>query len=226
MKNTLARGGVEFLAVLFGITISLWVEDWRQDRDIQDKILEDYINIRDEIEIDIKNIDRIIASVDKQSELLKTLIKYSNKELNFEEEKILTSLQEVTAPTFFGSLTAYKASVSSGRLNFSTEQNISNEISLLYEHFYKRLDTNSEIYDQRLQILKRDYFIDFYSLIHGKNVFNENTRSIFLSDRMEKAMYWILDYVENFYTNRLSDTRIQMINTKISIDKHLKQTGN
>ena len=226
MKNTVARGGVEFLAVLFGITISLWVEDWRQDRDIQDKILEDYINIRDEIEIDIKNIDRIIASVDKQSELLKTLIKYSNKELNFEEEKILTSLQEVTAPTFFGSLTAYKASVSSGRLNFSTEQNISNEISLLYEHFYKRLDTNSEIYDQRLQILKRDYFIDFYSLIHGKNVFNENTRSIFLSDKMENAMYWILDYVENFYTNRLSDTRIQMINTKISIDKHLKQTGN
>tara|TARA_B100001769_G_C22029705_1_gene553329 strand:+ start:481 stop:1161 length:681 start_codon:yes stop_codon:yes gene_type:complete len=226
MKNTLARGGVEFLAVLFGITISLWVEDWRQDRDIQDKILEDYINIRDEIEIDIKYIDRIIASVDKQSELLKTLIKYSNKELNFEEGKILTSLQEVTAPTFFGSLTAYKASVSSGRLNFSTEQNISNEISLLYEHFYKRLDTNSEIYDQRLQILKRDYFIDFYSLIHGKNVFNENTRSIFLSDKMENAMYWILDYVENFYTNRLSDTRIQMINTKNSIDRHLKQTGN
>jgi len=226
MKNILTRGGVEFLAVLFGITISLWVEDWRQDKDIQDKILEDYINIRDEIEIDIKNIDRIIASVDKQSDLLKTLIKYSNKELNFEEEKILTSLQEVTAPTFFGSLTAYKASVSSGRLNFSTEQNISNEISLLYEHFYKRLDTNSEIYDQRLQILKRDYFIDFYSLIHGKNVFNENTRSIFLSDKMENAMYWILDYVENFYTNRLSDTRIQMINTKNSIDKHLKQTGN
>ena len=226
MKNAFARGGIEFLAVLFGITISLWVEDWRQDRDIQDKILEDYINIRDEIEIDIKNIDRIIASVDKQSELLKTLIKYSNKELNFEEEKILTSLQEVTAPTFFGSLTAYKASVSSGRLNFSTEQNISNEISLLYEHFYKRLDTNSEIYDQRLQILKRDYFIDFYSLIHGKNVFNENTRSIFLSDKMENAMYWILDYVENFYTNRLSDTRVQMINTKNSIDKHLKQTGN
>ena len=226
MKNILTRGGVEFLAVLFGITISLWVEDWRQDKDIQDKILEDYINIRDEIEIDIKNIDRIIASVDKQSDLLKTLIKYSNKELNFEEEKILTSLQEVTAPTFFGSLTAYKASVSSGRLNFSTEQNISNEISLLYEHFYKRLDTNSEIYDQRLQILKRDYFIDFYSLIHGKNVFNENTRSIFLSDKMENAMYWILDYVENFYTNRLSDTRVQMINTKNSIDRHLKQTGN
>ena len=150
MKKIITRGGVEFLAVLFGITISLWVEDWRQDRDIQDKILEDYINIRDEIETDIKNIDRIIALVDNQSDLLKTLIKYSNQELKFDEQRILTGIQEVTAPTFFGSLTAYKASVSSGRLNFSTEQNISNEISLLYEHFYKRLDTNSEIFDQRL----------------------------------------------------------------------------
>ena len=223
MKKIITRGGVEFLAVLFGITISLWVEDWRQDRDIQDKILEDYINIRDEIETDIKNIDRIITLVDNQSDLLKTLIKYSNQELKFDEQRILTGIQEVTAPTFFGSLTAYKASVSSGRLNFSTEQNISNEISLLYEHFYKRLDTNSEIFDQRLQILKKDYFIDFYSLIHGKNVFNQNTRSLFLSERMENAMYWILDYVENFYANRLSDTRFQMVKTKNSIDKHLKK---
>ena len=33
LKN-LARGGIEFLAVLFGITISLWAEDQRE-RDIQ-----------------------------------------------------------------------------------------------------------------------------------------------------------------------------------------------
>ena len=226
MKSVFTRGGVEFLAVLFGITISLWVEDWRQDRDIQDKIIEDYINIRNEIDIDIKNIDRIIALVDEQSDLLKTLIRYSNEELRFEERKILTALQEVTAPTFFGSLTAYKASVSSGRLNFSNETDISNEISLLYEHFYKRLDTNSDIFDQRLQILKKDYFIDFYSLIHGKNVFDQNTREKFLSDRMENAMYWILDYVENFYADRLNDTRLQMINTIDSIDAHLSKINN
>mgnify|MGYP001166746698 CR=1 FL=1 len=226
MKKVLARGGVEFLAVLFGITISLWVEDWRQDRDIQDKILEDYINIRNEIDIDIKNIERIIVLVNKQSDLLRTLIQYSNEQLSFDEKKILTALQEVTAPTFFGSLTAYKASVSSGRLNFSSETGISNEISLLYEHFYKRLDTNSDIFDQRLQTLKRDYFIDYYSLIHGENVFDQNIRAKFLSDRMENAMYWILDYVENFYANRLNDTRIQMINTIDSIDAYLLKINN
>ena len=39
MKNILARGGIEFLAVLFGITISLWVEDSRQNSDMQKKLL-------------------------------------------------------------------------------------------------------------------------------------------------------------------------------------------
>ena len=42
MKNILARGGIEFLAVLFGITISLWVEDSRENKHIQDKVSEDY----------------------------------------------------------------------------------------------------------------------------------------------------------------------------------------
>ena len=45
MKNILARGGIEFLAVLFGITISLWVEDSRQNSDMQKKIIDDYKNV-------------------------------------------------------------------------------------------------------------------------------------------------------------------------------------
>ena len=59
MKNILARGGIEFLAVLFGITISLWVEDSRQNSDMQKKIIDDYKNIQEEIALDIENIDRI-----------------------------------------------------------------------------------------------------------------------------------------------------------------------
>ena len=47
MKNILARGGIEFLAVLFGITISLWVEDSRQNSDMQKKIIDDYKNIQE-----------------------------------------------------------------------------------------------------------------------------------------------------------------------------------
>ena len=32
MKNILARGGIEFLAVLLGISGSLWIDDWSNSR--------------------------------------------------------------------------------------------------------------------------------------------------------------------------------------------------
>ncbi|MAR97254.1 MAG: hypothetical protein CMG17_06395, partial [Candidatus Marinimicrobia bacterium] len=62
MRNIFAKGGIEFLAVLFGITISLWVEDQRQEKDIQSKLIEDYKNISTEIQSDVENIDRIIEA--------------------------------------------------------------------------------------------------------------------------------------------------------------------
>ena len=77
MKNILARGGIEFLAVLFGITISLWVEDSRQNSDMQKKIIDDYKNIQEEIALDIENIDRISDLVKKQINILEELIDYN-----------------------------------------------------------------------------------------------------------------------------------------------------
>jgi len=34
VKNILARGGIEFLAVLLGITLSLWVDENSKNKDI------------------------------------------------------------------------------------------------------------------------------------------------------------------------------------------------
>ena len=59
MKNILARGGIEFLAVLLGISLSLWVEDWRQNNEIASRLNLDYLNIKQEINEDIDNINNI-----------------------------------------------------------------------------------------------------------------------------------------------------------------------
>ena len=37
MKNILARGGIEFIAVLLGITSSLWIDENRKARDLNEK---------------------------------------------------------------------------------------------------------------------------------------------------------------------------------------------
>ena len=95
MKNILARGGIEFLAVLFGITISLWVEDRRENKDIQIKIAEDYINIKQEVKIDIENIENIILSIEEQIKSLTKLIQYNEKKTDF-MESLISCLPTVT----------------------------------------------------------------------------------------------------------------------------------
>ena len=220
MKNILARGGIEFLAVLFGITISLWVEDWRENKDIQIKIAEDYTNIKQEVEIDIENI---ILSIKEQINSLNKLIQYNEKKIDFNDSDVINNLKKITSPTFFGTQTAYNTSVSSGRLNFSKDMSVSNEISVLYEHFYKRLDTNSQIYDLRNQKLKSDYFMEFFQVTVGKQEISDSIKSVFFSTKTRNALYWVLDFVENFYISRLKDTRNQMMKTEQLISEFLQK---
>ena len=83
---------------------------------------------------------------------LNTLVEYYEKKIIFDKSDLSFNLGKITSPTFYGTKTAYSASVSSGRLNFSKDMDLTNEITLLYEHYYQRLDSNSEIYDIRIQI--------------------------------------------------------------------------
>ena len=221
MKNLLARGGIEFLAVLLGISLSLWVEDWRQNKEIQSRLNLDYLNIKQEIIEDIDNIDNIINRVEDQILALNTLVEYYEKKIIFDKSDLSFNLGKITAPTFYGTKTAYSASVSSGRLNFSKDMDLTNEITLLYEHYYQRLDSNSEIYDIRNSKLKSDYFMPFYSVTVGKNEFSEIHKTIFYSSELGNSLYWILEFVENYYIKRLADTRKQRLKTEAMITKNL-----
>ena len=49
MRNILAKGGVEFLAVFLGIALSLWVDDYRQEKELNNRIIDDYRNIYSEV---------------------------------------------------------------------------------------------------------------------------------------------------------------------------------
>ena len=223
MKNILARGGIEFLAVLFGITISLWVEDSRENKHIQDKVSEDYLYIKKEIELDIKNIDNIILAVNSQIVSIRKLLNYNEKKIDFNDSDVIFNLKKITSPTFYGTKTAYTASVSSGRLNSSKDINLSNEISLLYEHFYKRLDANSELYDFRNQKLKSDYFMDFFQITVGGQKIDDTSKELFFSAKTRNALYWILEFVESFYVLRLNDTKNQMLKTEMLISNFLSK---
>ena len=46
MKNILARGGIEFLAVFLGIALSLYVDEWREENQIREQSLRVIISVK------------------------------------------------------------------------------------------------------------------------------------------------------------------------------------
>ena len=60
MKTILARGGIEFLAVFFGIALSLWVDDFREERELKERLNDDLIKIYNEVQANTANIESII----------------------------------------------------------------------------------------------------------------------------------------------------------------------
>ena len=66
MKNILARGGIEFIAVLLGISISLWIEKNNQASELNDKIEEVHNIILAEVSELIRYTDSRLERYDKQ----------------------------------------------------------------------------------------------------------------------------------------------------------------
>ncbi len=58
MKTILTRGGIEFLAVFLGIALSLQVDDYREERELKERLNDDLIKIYNEIQANTANIEK------------------------------------------------------------------------------------------------------------------------------------------------------------------------
>ena len=87
MKTILARGGIEFLAVFLGIALSLWVDDFREERELKERLNDDLIKIYNEVQANTDNIKKIIDLNEKNLFHEEKLLKILNKEIvyNFDE---------------------------------------------------------------------------------------------------------------------------------------------
>ena len=137
MKNILAKGGIEFLAVFLGIVLSLWVDDYRESKELENRLNDDYKKILTEVNANIKNINEIINANKKHSAAEDSLIDILNELIPYNLEIVIPLIKSAAyTPTFFGRTSAYNASIASGRFNASKRESLTDEISLLYEHYH------------------------------------------------------------------------------------------
>ena len=77
MKNTLARGSIEFVAVLLGITLSLWVDENRVNNNAEKEFQADLLSIYNELTDDLIVIDNAMSynseMIRKMDNLLKIM---------------------------------------------------------------------------------------------------------------------------------------------------------
>jgi|TARA_B110000263_G_C15290396_1_gene502969 hypothetical protein len=209
MKKILARGGIEFLAVLLGISMSFNVDEWKQDKEIEKRLKSDYINIQKDLQKDIILLEEVLSyqqiSFDSG---LKALEMIRNKEI-FDYENFINNLRNVwNSGTFFGTSSAYDASISSGRLTYFGNDKLANEIGIIYGHFYSRMDLNGEQLDSFW------YSADFGIKYFGSNPFDLeikkiNLKKIFSNDYLGALQTFIVE-IQGGYIRKAENALNQM----------------
>ena len=194
MKNILTRGGIEFLAVLLGISGSLWIDNYSKEREIYIALNQDISNIRLDIEQDLEEIKRIDSLIILSLAKIDLYLKITNKENDIDEIDSTTfSSFKGFSNTFFPMGSSYLVAQNSGRINKIEDQKLLKSISKYYQNSYERLKTNNFMYDDFLNI----NMFSFRAELESKKTDNEiiqlfesgKYRVLFLEWRNRRSLY-------------------------------------
>ena len=97
MKTILTRGGIEFLAVLLGISGSLWIDNYSKEKEIYTALNQDLSNIKLDIQQDLEEINKIESLQQELNQVTFQLgqLEISKIRLKKSEEQLLDILNEV-----------------------------------------------------------------------------------------------------------------------------------
>ncbi|MEE2918421.1 MAG: hypothetical protein VX489_05780, partial [Candidatus Neomarinimicrobiota bacterium] len=70
MKNILARGGIEFLAVFLGIALSFYVEEMQTEKDNERKKDQYLSDLTNTLEMDIQQINKLLETLINSEKLI------------------------------------------------------------------------------------------------------------------------------------------------------------
>jgi len=223
LRNILARGGIEFIAVFLGIALSFYVEEWQTEKEQKELLKVDCNNILSDINEDLITMDRIISSNKKILETGEGIIDLlSDKEIE-EVDTIVHKIFRLGYPTFFGITRSYKLSYSTGRLNLYANDDLIKEISKLYDHFYSRLDINSNIYDQVGLNFLEYYVYKHIGFTQTSDNYSKSEVLDFISDKSFVSHLYIFNSRVRTYLKRLNESKNQLLIVKTLIEKNYPQ---
>ncbi|MBT3794060.1 MAG: DUF6090 family protein [Candidatus Marinimicrobia bacterium] len=204
MKNILARGGIEFLAVLLGITLSLWVDENSKNKDIHLALQKDLINIRADLNKDLNEIERIDSLKTKGLEQLEIYLDIINNKRQIEDadSTLLFNNYGNISYTFFPMGSSYLVSLNSGRINYIEDLELIIALSKYYQNSYERIKTNNFMFDE---FLNKNFF-RFRSILEGQKTVKDKI-NILRSGRFSEYILEAEDRISSYQSYVLVDMK-------------------
>jgi len=140
MKNILARGGIEFLAVLLGITGSLLIDEKKNDQQLLEQVNSSLHALRGEMQTNILNLEKFKDFFPNALPMLDFVIRadsleyLSVKEIDLYTQRSSTNWGSKLNNRVFNSMEA------SGLIYKITNDSLRNKILDLYQETYDRYD--------------------------------------------------------------------------------------
>jgi hypothetical protein len=220
MKNILTRGGIEFLAVMIGVSLSLWVDENSKNKEIHFALQKDLINIRADLNEDINEIERIDSLKSKGLDQLEIYLEIINNKLVVEEvdSTLLFKDYDDISYTFFPMGSSYLVSLNSGRINYIEDLELIIALSKYYQNSYERIKTNNFMFDEFLN----KHFFRFRSVLKDQKTINDKYKII----KSGKYLEYILeakDRITAYQSYVLVDMKISAKNLLMIIQKNIKK---
>ncbi len=231
MKNILARGGIEFLAVFLGIALSFYVEEWQTEKDNERKKDQYLSDLTNTLEMDIQQINKLLKTLINSEKLITEIqsdIDENHKALS--DIEILNKLLDVEVGfSFFPQDGIFNQLISTGSFELIENVELKNILLEMYNHQKQRnYATSTEI--DHFNIRFRNEILDEFRVSFNYNSYDGAFYGCRTVNRykfkqpyyMSNAFYGLLSQANlygNMYTRQLKDIEKSYI-TALSLAKN------
>ena len=231
MKNILARGGIEFLAVFLGIALSFYVEEWQTEKDNERKKDQYLSDLTNTLEMDIQQINKLLETLINSEKLITEIqsdIDENHKALS--DIAILNKLLDVEVGfSFFPQDGIFNQLISTGSFELIKNVELKNILLEMYNHQKQRnYATSTEI--DHFNIRFRNEILDEFRVSFNYNSYDgafygSRTVNRYKFNQpyyMSNAFYGLLSQANlygNMYTRQLKDIEKSYI-TALSLAKN------
>lgn len=166
MKNILARGGIEFIAVILGISGSLWIDDWSSYKTDREKELETFSRLSIALNEDNLLLEEALKANARRVNVLNDLI-YDFENISMDTlSKYIEEIQYYTRMD--PHISDFETLKSTGQLYTILDFDILQGIIDLYDNKYSIIGHWMNE-DKRAIFLQDEYFLENYSMIPTKH---------------------------------------------------------